>query len=170
MSDDSQETRDQVLSGRQQSSDARKGYGYRELVVWQKSMELAKRIYRVHAEFYERREIRFGVAGAPCSGIHSFQYCGGPSKAHHQGIHSVRFARRGFASGARHSAPAGSRPLLVCKRRNDGDRRTNRRDTEDAKRTPAEPFGKGKMTWVLSLVSGLSSLVGCFTNDANPIR
>lgn len=59
MSDESQETRDQVLRGRQQSSDARKSYGYRELIVWQKSMELAKHIYRVTQSF--PNEEKFGL-------------------------------------------------------------------------------------------------------------
>ena len=48
-----------MRSAREQSSGARKGYGYRELVVWQKGIELAKRIYRVTQSF--PNEEKFGL-------------------------------------------------------------------------------------------------------------
>ena len=48
-----------MVSGKQQSSGTQKGYGYRDLVVWQKGMELAKRICRVTQSF--PTEEKFGL-------------------------------------------------------------------------------------------------------------
>ncbi|HUI40361.1 MAG TPA: four helix bundle protein [Terriglobia bacterium] len=47
------------MSGEQQGSKAGKGYGYRDLVVWQKGIDLAKRIYRATQRF--PNEEKFGL-------------------------------------------------------------------------------------------------------------
>jgi four helix bundle protein len=43
----------------QESSISRKGYGYRDLVVWQRGIELAKRVYNVTQRFPS--EEKFGL-------------------------------------------------------------------------------------------------------------
>jgi four helix bundle protein len=48
-----------VIKDKRQESDARNGYGYRQLVVWQKGMELAKLIYGITRKF--PGEERFGL-------------------------------------------------------------------------------------------------------------
>jgi four helix bundle protein len=47
------------MSSEPRRSGAGKGYGYRDLMVWQKGMELAKRIYRVTQGF--PNEEKFGL-------------------------------------------------------------------------------------------------------------
>jgi hypothetical protein len=43
------------MNGREAFSPTKKGYGYRDLLVWQKGIELAKKVYGLTARFPARK-------------------------------------------------------------------------------------------------------------------
>ena len=151
------ETRDerQVGSGKQQSSGAQNGYGYRDLVVWQKGMELAKRIYRVTQSF--PTEEKFGLVSQMRRSAVSVPSNIAEGQARHTTKEFIQFVSHaeGSVCGVGYSTPVGHRSRLLSQRGHCGNHGTNRGDTEDVERAPSKPIGED----TLRRASCLSSLV-----------
>jgi hypothetical protein len=68
-----------------------KTQSYKDLVVWQKGIALAKIVYRLTQNFPPEEKFGLVAQMAPLNSINTIEYCRGSGTPHHWGIHPVHF-------------------------------------------------------------------------------
>src|SRR4051812_26159021 len=86
---------------------------YKDLVVWQKGIALAKTVYSPNEEFSTGREVWINCADATRGDIGTCEYRRRSGATHHRRIHPIYITRRRFGRGARYAIDSQHRTRIL---------------------------------------------------------
>ncbi len=133
------------MIGEASGAEKKAGYGYRELVVWQKAIELTKRIYSVTRRFPD--EERFGlVSQMRRSAVSIPSNIAEGHAPHDEGVYPVCVPRRGFTGRTRYTTQARCGAWLLWRQRSGTDRHVHGGGPKNAQRPSSKSFGKRALT------------------------